>query len=381
MDARLSIEDARAEFASLGDTAYLDTPSQGVPCAAGTRALTRAVDAWRRGAADFDEWEADADAARGALAALLGAAAADIALVPSIAHMAGWLGVRLRGTVLVPAMEYRSNLYPWLATREAKDVRLVEGAPLTDRIVEAIDERTSLVAVSSIQSLDGTAVDLDRVVAAAHAQGALVFVDATQSLGVTGAGLAASGADVICAAGYKWLLGGRGCGYAYVRPELQELIPVAPSPRAAADRGSYGPPLALHGDARRFDGSLAWHAWVAARPGVELLARVGAAELERHALALAGRARAGLTERGLGDRLAPRERPTQILAVRCEDPAGAVAALAQRGVRAAARGDAVRFGFHLFNTDEHADRLVEGLHDALSHDRGSLGGQQTEEVP
>jgi selenocysteine lyase/cysteine desulfurase len=49
-------------------------------------------------------------------------------------------------------------------------------------------------------------------------------------------------------------------------------------------------------------------------------------------------------------------------------------------VRVAARGGAVRFGFHIFNTDEHADRLVDGLHDALGRRRPRPVAHQTKEV-
>lgn len=363
---RLTIAQARGEF-DLDGAAYLDTPTQGVPTRAGADALAAAVAAWRAGRADFEVWEADADAARVAVAALLGVAPRDVALVPTVAVPAALLALaEPEGDVVVPAAEYRSNLYPWCARRTA---RLVSGTPLTDAIVEAIDERVALVAVSSVQAVDGRAVDLPRVVAAAHAHGARVFVDATQGLGAVGRDLAASGADAIAAAGYKFLLGARGSGYVYFRPELHDLEPLAGGPRAAADGGSYGPPYELREGAARFDQSLAWLAWPPARAGVELLAAIGAEALQAHATALVARVRAGLDERGLGERLAPAEGPTPIVSVRCDDADAAVARLAADGVRAAARGGAVRAGFHLFNDDDDADRLVAGLA-AIQNPRG-----------
>lgn len=362
MGARLTLEQAREAF-DLGDLAYLDTPSQGVPPWAGAEALAAALAEWRSGRADFTAWEADADAARAAVAELLGAGAGDVALVPGVAVPAALLAVDgPPGTVVASRDEYRSNLYPWLARRE---VRLVAGTPLTDAFVAAIDDGVGVVAVSSVQAVDGRAVDVARVVEAAHAHGAVVLVDATQGLGAVSGGLAASGADVIVAAGYKFLLGARGSGYAYVRPELQELAPLAAGPRAAADGGSYGPPYELRPGAARFDQSLAWLAWPPARAGAELLAAVGAEALEAHATGLVARVRRGLAAHGLADRLAPDEGPTPIVSVRCAAPGAAVAALAAAGVRAAARHGAVRAGFHLFNDDDHADRLVACLASAI----------------
>ena len=146
-----------------------------------------------------------------------------------------------------------------------------------------------------------------------------------------------------------------------MRRELQELEPLAPGPRAAADGGAYGPPYELHAGAARFDQSIAWHAWPPARAGTELLAAVGATALERHATGLVARVRAGLAEHGLAGRLAPADGPTPIVSVRCEDPDAVVGSLRAAGVRAAARDGAVRAGFHVFNDDEHADRFVAGV--------------------
>jgi len=358
----MTLADARAQF-DLGDLAYLDTPTQGVPTRAGADALERAVAAWRAGRADHEDWEAEADAARHAVAALLGVSADDLALVPGVALPAALLATAApSGRVVVPAPEYRSNLYPWLARR---DVQLVDGDPLTDALIAAIDHDVALVAVSSVQAVDGRAVDLQRVVAAAHAHGARVFVDATQGLGAVGAELVASGADAIAAAGYKFLLGGRGSGYVYLQRDLQDLEPLAPGPRAAADGGAYGPPYALRAGAARFDQSAAWHAWPPARAGAELLAAVGAGALQRHATGLVARTRDGLAAHGLADRLAPAEGASPIVSVRCAEPQAVAAVLAERGVRAAVRGGAIRAGFHVFNDDDHADRLVAGLAEAI----------------
>lgn len=361
MGTRLTVDEARELF-DLDGLAYLDTPSQGVPTRAGADALRDALEAWRRGRADYGRWEADAEAARVAVAALLGASANDVALVSNVAGCATTLALATpRARVVVPACEYRSNLYPWLARC---DVRLVEGDPSTDALVAAIDERVDLVALSSVQSLDGYAVDLARVVSAAHAAGALVFVDATQGLGAVGGDLVPSGADAIVAAGYKFLLGARGSGYLYLRPELHGLTPVAPGP-AAADGDPYGPPYELRTGAARFDQSPAWLAWPPARAGVELLVAVGADALRAHATSLVNRVRSGLDSAGLGDRLAPADGPTPIVSVRCADAAATVARLEAAGVRAAARGGAVRAGFHIYNDDQHADRFVAAMTAAL----------------
>jgi hypothetical protein len=89
----------------------------------------------------------------------------------------------------------------------------------------------------------------------------------------------------------------RGTAYFTINPPLiDDLTPHYAGWYAGDDPWSsvYGGPLRLASDARRFDVSPAWHAWVAAAPAVRLLAQVGTQSLHRHALGLANRFRAGI---------------------------------------------------------------------------------------
>jgi hypothetical protein len=95
-------------------------------------------------------------------------------------------------------------------------------------------------------------------------------------------------------------------------------------------------PLRLASDARRFDVSPAWHAWVAAAPAVRLLAQVGTQSLHRHALGLANRFRAGIG-------LEPRDSAIVSLATN-----GAAAdAMAAARITGSARADRLRLSFHV----------------------------------
>jgi selenocysteine lyase/cysteine desulfurase len=362
------LESFTHDFPALGELAYFDTPTQGVPTSRGAKALREAIRRWESGDADWREWEADAEAARSAVATLLGCAPSDVALVPSVVAAAATVATQLPpGRVIVADREYRSNLLPWLAQRRfGREVTVLGGDEdtLSQRIIEELDG-AALVAVSSVQSGDGARVDLQRVVSAAHEKGVLVFVDATQSVGVLEARVGDVQADFVAAAGYKWLLGARGTGYFYVRRELQESYwPVLAGPMSAADvlEGKYyGEPYAPFDNARRFDQSLAWLSWVAARPGVETLARVGIRELERHALALTSRFREACVELGFGECLSKTELPSPIVALSVPDSTGLRGRLLQHGVKTSIRPTGVRFGFHLYNDDTQVDRALEVL--------------------
>jgi selenocysteine lyase/cysteine desulfurase len=358
------------EFAALGGLAYFDTPTQGVPTSRGAEALREAIRSWESGDADWKAWEAEANATRAALAALLGCASSDVALVPSVVAAAATVAAQLPpGRVIVADREYRSNLLPWLAQRRfGREVTVLgdeDNLSLSERIAEEATRGAALVAISSVQSADGARVDLRRVVSTAHENGVLVFVDATQSMGVLETAVEDVQADFVAAAGYKWLLGARGTGYFYVRPELQQSYwPVLAGPMSAADvlEGRYyGEPYTPFDDARRFDQSLAWLSWVAARPSLETLVRVGIRELERHALDLSSRFRAACAGMGFGENLSATELPSPIAVLSVPDATGLHRELSRHGVKASVRPTGVRFGFHLYNDDAQVDAALEVL--------------------
>lgn len=339
---------------------YLDSATQGVGPRGAAEAMMRATEEWARGTADHMRWEAEGELARERAAALLGVRPTDVALVASHVMAATVIARAFpEATAVVPEQEYRANLLPWTQSRHPSRARIVAAPATTQRLIDAIDDDVDLVAVSSVQSADGLRVDLPRVVDHAHRHGALVYVDASQSLGVDAA-LVESGADVIAAVGYKWLLGPRGVCYLMVRPGLRERVaPLLDSPESARDARHYGTDYQPWPDTRRFDQPPAWPALVGATAGLDLLSGFPTSVLDAHAVELGGRMRDGLAAAGIA--AAPEDRPSPIIAVPDDSPEDTVAGLAAMGVRAAARAHLVRFAFHLFNDNTDVDTALHAL--------------------
>src|SRR4029077_3956987 len=112
---------------------------------------------------------------------------------------------------------------PWLrlAALRNQTVRFVDDqstSDLTDTLIEAIDESTSAVAVSSVQYATGTLVDISRLRQSTVQGGARVIVDATQAAGAMRVDAAAWNADAVVASGYKWLGGHGGVALAIMSP-------------------------------------------------------------------------------------------------------------------------------------------------------------------
>jgi selenocysteine lyase/cysteine desulfurase len=250
--------------------------------------------------------------------------------------------------VLTAAGDFTSILFPFYA-QSGRGIRVRE-VPL-DRLADCITPATTLVAVSAVQSADGRVADLDALDAASRAAGTRVLLDTTQAVGWLP--VDASRFAYTACAGYKWLLSPRGTAYFTVSPALAgDLIPHFAGWYAGDDPWSsiYGGPLRLAGDARRFDVSPAWHAWVAAAPALQLLGQVGTPSLQRHAVGLANRFRAGI---GL-------EPGASAIVSLATDPAAADALAAAR-IKGSARAGRLRLSFHVSTDEQDADLAADVL--------------------
>jgi Aminotransferase class-V len=209
---------------------------------------------------------------------------------------------------------------------------------------------TYLVAFSLVRSADGRVARYDDIVAAARSYGALVSVDAIQGCGWLE--FDASAADVVVAGGYKWLMSPRGSAFGYLSPRIRErMTPSAAGWYAGEDvhASYYGPPMRLAAAARRFDISPAWFSYVGTAPALELVERIGVANIGAHDVRLANRFLTGLG------------RPPGDSAIVTVDVPGAEAKLAAAGVRAAVRAGRVRASFHIYNTDADVDLALNAL--------------------
>ena len=192
---------------------------------AGVAAIRRKGDPSGIVASDFFE---QSDGARRRFAALIGADAARIAIVPAasygIATVARNTPLRAGQTIVVLAEQFPSNVYAWrrLAARSGAELVTV-AAPASDRrgeawnaaLLEAIDARTALVAVPHVHWTDGTRFHLEAVGAQTRAVGAALIIDGTQSIGALPFDLAAIRPDAVVCAAYKWLLGPYAIGFTY----------------------------------------------------------------------------------------------------------------------------------------------------------------------
>jgi cysteine desulfurase / selenocysteine lyase len=220
--------------------------------------------ATHQGSPSWPEWNKKVQRTRQSAARLLGADAEEIAFVPNtttgISLVAeGWKW-EAGDNVVTLANEFPSNAYPWLHLEsrgvEVRRVPVEGGRVDLQRLAEACDQRTRIVAVSWVGYGTGYRLDLDQVVDLAHRHQARLFVDAIQGLGVFPLDLSTTHIDFLAADGHKWLMGPEGAGIFYVRRENLELLrPMIAGWQSVSHPFDYARiELRWRGDAGRFEG-------------------------------------------------------------------------------------------------------------------------------
>ncbi|KLN59723.1 hypothetical protein WH96_16300 [Kiloniella spongiae] len=194
---------------------------------------------------------------------------------------------------------------PWIAHAETNAIQLqfVDERPesdLTDMLIEAIDETTSVVAVSYVQFSTGTRVDIHRLRDATRKVGARLIIDVTQAAGAIPIDFHGWQADIVVCSGYKWLGGQGGVGLAVLSSELCEKTPPAPGWMGAPDPfNMQATKLPLAPDARRFTHStMSYIAISGLSVAISQLLNMGVDNIEAHAGALAKVLREEITKTG-----------------------------------------------------------------------------------
>lgn len=343
----------------------------------GIAAVQRKQRPWRIGPADFFD---HLERLRGLFAQLIQGDAEGVAVVPAASYAVSTAAANVSASgesrIVVLADQYPSNVYPWhdLARRSGASVVAVErpdDGDWTRAVVESIDERTVAVAVPNCHFMTGALIDVATIGEAARTVGATFVIDATQSLGVLPLDVNEVGADMVVAAGYKWLLGPYSVGYAWTAPHCRDWRPL--EHHWAGREGSEDfAHLTSYTDtfrpgARRFDGGEASN-FVLLPMALAALETVAEWSVERVAATVEPLTAAvvnGAAAIGLPVRAEPHARHIVGLRLPVGSPAAVVQGLAEAQVHVSLRGESLRISPYVFNTADDVERLLAALRRAL----------------
>jgi len=373
----------REDYPSLALGSYLNQASLGLIGAPAVAEMHRFLDdIARHGNLRLsDQEEVDlltplrANAAR-----LFGAPEDRVAITSGAAEMLSQLPALIAPTsgsqVLAVATDFPALTRPWLAYAQECDVELhfVEDRPdrdLTDELIAAISQRTSVVLTSLVQYSTGTCVDVQRVGDAARGAGALLVLDVTQAAGAVPVDLASRLSDVVVCSGYKWLGGHGGVGLAVLSDELLRKTPPAPGWMGAPDPfDMHATKLFLADGARRYTQStMSYISVVGLTTAIGKLLDLGIDPIEQHARELSQRlskalSRTGWTPfRSLED---PAASP-HIVSLRHSEVDGDVVlnVLREAGVTCSVRNGRVRISLAHYNNAEDIALVSDALKQTL----------------
>lgn len=333
----------------------------------------------RRGSfLDFDEeMEKTIEPLRSGLARLIGATPTEIAFVQNTSHglnlAAQSLPLESGDNVIFCDMEFPSNVYPWmlLEQQEGVEARRIphDGGGLTLEALEAhADDRTRVVAVSSIQFLTGFRTDLEAIGAWCREHDVYFVVDAIQSVGVVPLDVRACHIDFLSCGAPKWLMGPMGLGFIYCRQDLLEQLtpPMAGCVSVVGWEDWRDYDLTFPPDAHRFHmGGLNMVGMKGLLAAVELLLEVDVEAIERWTLHLTDQLVADLQERGF--RIASNrdaDRRSAIVSFSVPgDPEAAHNRLQEAAVVISLREEYIRVSPHGYNTEDEIARVGRVLAD------------------
>ena len=365
----------RSEFPIFRNAVYFNTCSLGALSTRVASSVERFLALWHEHGASawYAFWLDKMSTVRAKYARTIGAEPDEIALFPSITAaltaVASAFDYRERPRVAVSDLEFPTTIYQWLVKRdtgvEISPVASRDGLSVSaDDYAAAVGARTQLVIASHVYYTSGFIQDLAAVAEIAHARGAYCVIDAYQGTGHVPTNVHGSSVDFLVAGGLKWLIGGPGIAFLYVRRDLHDrLRPNDVGWFGHREQFAFQTVFDYASDARRFEGGTPSVAAVYAQDaGLDIVLEIGVDTLRDRQLELVsdlvGRLRTG----GFAPRVpADLNRHAGIVTVPVADPPAVVAALRRQGVIVDSRPGVVRLSPYFYNGIDDNRAVCEAL--------------------
>jgi len=383
----------RTEFPILERTTYLVSHSLGAMPRAIPERLAEYVDTWAElGVRAWANgwWEMPIEVGN-EIAPLLGASAGEVAMVSNVSLgqavvMSAVPYTAPRDRIVMTELDFPSVRYVYdkLAPRLGATVVVVpsdDGVSVDEnRLIEAIDERTALVAISHVLFRSAYIMDVEAVCRRAREVGALVSLDAFHSVGVIPVDVKRIGADFLTGGVLKWLCGGPGACFLYASPEASARYAPALTGWQAHRRpfGFEGEMDYADGAARWLSGTPAIPALYSATEGPKLVRRAGIDAIRQKSTRQTSRLIALADERGYPVR-APRDPERRGGTVALDVPHAYEIAqfLLSRNIIVDYRPNAgIRIAPHFYTSDAEIERVIAAVDEALATDAWQQFGER-----
>lgn len=363
----------RSEFPILERKTYMNSCSLGALSRRSEAYLHDFTEHWHEMGASawYRHWLGRVEDLRGRVASFLGATPRELALLPStstaLAAVHEAVEAKGRNRIICTELDFPTLAYTWAVRPDFEVVilRSEDGIGIDPaQFEEAVDERTLFLATSHVFFTTGFEQDLAALGRIARNAGAYSLIDGYQGAGQVALTLPETEIDFYTTGPLKWLCGGPGLAYLYVRDALVETL----QPRLTswfATQGQFDfdiETFRYRDDARRFElGTPALPTVHTALGGQEIIDEIGLDAILDRNRTLTDCCISEARARGLRLRLAEPEQRTSIVMIHHDDPPGAIKHLASHGVIVDYRPGFVRVSPHFYNTEEEVIRCIDLL--------------------
>ena len=370
----------RSEFPILQRKTYLNSCSLGALSNRSMQGLAQFMEMWSEWGAHawYEIWMGEIAKARQKFAAIIGAQLHEVAIAPSVSvalsSIASALDYSKRNNVVMADMDFPTLAYQWLVKqRIGVECRFVESP---DRIYtppelfeREVDDKTALVATSRVFYTSGYIQDIRAVADIAHKHGAYMLVDDYQGTGQIPINVNAMDVDFLVTGTLKWLMGGPGLAFVYIREGLISQL----QPTIA---GWFGHSEQFQFKTREFDfrpdatrvemGTPAVAAIYAANGGLDIVQEISVEQICERTRYLTNDLIAQAREHGWKVRapLEPEQR-SSIVMLEIEQPEEVVKALVARNIITDSRPGLLRASPYFYNTIEENALVIGAIAEIL----------------
>ncbi|ELR71064.1 Cysteine desulfurase [Fulvivirga imtechensis AK7] len=306
-----------------------------------------------------------------------------IVVIPSvsygIASVTNNIDIKPGESIITMGEQFPSNYYPWknlcersgatLKAIKAPDTFQNRGRLWNQKILDAIDSNTKVVAMAHVHWADGTLFDLKAIREKTHSVGALLVIDGTQSIGALPFDIKEIAPDALICAGYKWLFGPYSIGLAYYGKYFDYGKPIEENWINRADSEDFAS-LVSYQDAYQ-PGALRYEVgehsnFILVPMMLEALKQINAwkpSNIQEYCASITAQALKRLNDSNfiVED---SRYRGEHLFGIRAKagiNQQRLKTLLARENILVSVRGDAVRVAPHLYNTSDDMERLIDGL--------------------
>jgi len=369
----------RQDYPTLNENYYLNQASLGLIGSPAVHEMHEFIDDYARHGnchmSDNDE-VAYLNSLRSVGAKIFACPSSHVAIVAGasdiLAQLPSMIQPAAGSTIVAVASDFPAITRPWVRQQNLHNcqIHFVEDSrskDLTDALIEAIDEDTSIVAVSSVQFATGTTIDINRISKTVSEVDARLIVDVTQDLGARSVDVGDWNADAVVCSGYKWLGGHGGAALAAMSPRLLGNAPPMTGWMGAPEPFDFdAKSLLLADDARRYTQSTMSYVSIAClTTAIEQLLTYGIQNIENHADKLAILLTEEAAELGWRPYRSPGDSAACSHIVSLSHPEKpleeTIKALAIRKIICSSRGGRIRVSIAPYNDENDIDMLIQAL--------------------